>query len=186
MKIQMGVVTALILAATFSRLIPHPWNFTAVGAMALFGAACFSNRLLAFAIPLAAMWLGDVALNNTVYSSLNHGRVWLFPDAFPWVYAAFVLIAFSGFIMLKKVRLLPVIGASLSASVIFFLVTNLGVWMGSTLYPQTVSGLYTCYIAGLPFFWNTVAGDLFYCGILFGAFELAKYGLPALRKEQAA
>jgi len=80
----------------------------------------------------------------------------------------------------KKIKLKNVIGAGLSASIIFFLVSNFGVWLGSPMYPQNISGLITCYITGIPFFGNTIGGDLFYSAVLFGTFELAKYKFPKL------
>jgi hypothetical protein len=179
-NIRFAIITLMILAAAFSRLIPHPWNFAPIGAMALFGAAYFSNRIVAFIIPLVSMWLSDVVIYNTSFSSFNHNKLWLFPQTFPWGYAAFMLITLAGFGLLKKIKLPAIIGASLTASVIFFLVSNFGCWLGNVTYPQTLTGLFACYGAGIPFFWNTLAGDLLYCGLLFGAFELAKYKFPKL------
>jgi hypothetical protein len=184
-NIRFGVITLMILAAAFSRLIPHAWNFTAIGAAALFGAAYFSNRIIAFVIPLLSLWLSDIVMNNTIYSSFNGNKLWLFPDTFPWYYLGFIMVTLVGFGLLKKVKISSVIGASISASVIFFLVSNFGSWIGNVAYPQNASGLIACYTAGIPFFWSTVAGDLFYCGLLFGAFELAKMKFPVLQTQKA-
>jgi hypothetical protein len=184
-NIRFGIITLIILAAAFSRLIPHPWDFTAVGATALFGAAYFSNRFVAFVVPLFAMWLSDIVMNNTVYASFHGNKLWLFPETFPWYYAGFALVTLVGFGLLKKVKFSSVIGAGISASLVFFLVSNFGVWLGNAAYPQNVSGLVACYTAGIPFFWNTVAGDLFYCGVLFGVFELAKMKFPVLQTQRA-
>ncbi len=181
-NVRTGVITLTVLAAAFSRLIPHPWNFTAIGATALFGAAYYSNRLLALSIPLLALWLSDLVMNNTIYSGFNNHSLWLFPSSFPWDYAAFLLVGVTGMGLLKKINLTRVIGASVTASVVFFLASNFGCWLGSALYPHSLGGLMLCYGAGIPFFWNSVAGDLFYCGILFGAFELAKFKFQVLGK----
>ncbi|MDX1666478.1 MAG: DUF6580 family putative transport protein, partial [Saprospiraceae bacterium] len=78
------------------------------------------------------------------------------------------------------------LGSSLLASVVFFLITNFGVWAGSPLYPPTAEGLAACYIAGIPFFWNTLLGDLFFTGALFGAFELLSRQVPALSSTRSS
>lgn len=178
-NLRFGIIIMMILAAAFSRIIPHPLNFAPIGAMAIFGAAYFSNRIIAFAIPILSLWVSDLVLNNTVYASYNE-HIWLFPTGFPWIWLAFVLITLAGIFLLKKVKIGSVIGASLSASVIFYLASNFICWPGNPLYTQNLSGLVTCYIAGIPFFWNTLAGDLFYSAVLFGAFELVKKKFPKL------
>ena len=94
--------------------------------------------------------------------------------------AAFILITLVGFFLLKKIKLTTVIGAGLSASIIFFLVSNFGVWLGNPMYPQNISGLMACYVTAIPFFGNTISGDLFYSAVLFGTFELAKHKFPKL------
>ena len=78
-NIRFRVISLMMLAAAFSRILPHPWNFTPLGAMALFGAAYYSNRILAFVMPLLALWLGDLVMYNTVYSSFHNHKLWLFP-----------------------------------------------------------------------------------------------------------
>ena len=184
-NIRFGIITLMVLAAAFSRLIPHPWDFTTVGATALFGAAYFSNRIIAFVIPLLSLWLSDIVMNNTIYSSFHGNKLWLFPDTFPWYYIGFAMVTLLGFALLKKVKFSSVIGASISASLIFFLVSNFGSWIGNATYPQNINGLIICYTASIPFFWNTLAGDLFYCGVMFGAFELAKMKFPVLQMQRA-
>ena len=89
---------------------------------------------------------------------------------------------FGRIFLAQKNKTTNVIGASLSASVIFFLVSNFGCWPGNPSYTQDFSGLATCYAAGIPFFWNTIGGDLFYSAVMFGIFELAKYRFPVLAK----
>jgi hypothetical protein len=179
-SLRMPIITALILLAAFSRLIPHPPNFAPIGAMALFGAAYFSQRHLSFLIPIISMWLSDLVLNNVVYGQYFDHFVWFY-DGFYWTYGAFIIIGFFGFVLLKKVKLKNVIIASLSASVLFFLISNFGVWASGTMYPHSLNGLISCYAAGVPFFKNTLLGDLVYCGALFGAFEFAQYKIPQLR-----
>ncbi len=188
-KLRIGILAIIIFAAATSRLLPHPYNFTPIGAMGLFGAAHFSRRWLAFALPFAALWISDLMLINVVYSQYYEGFQWF---GHGWVYAAFGLIVLLGFALLRRINARNVFAASVLASGIFFLVTNFGVWLSSPLYPQNLTGLLACYAAGLPFasmelapplgfLLNGVLGDLFYCGVLFGAFAWAQQRFPALQ-----
>lgn len=180
LHLRFGVIALMVLLAAFSRLLPHPPNFAPIGAMALFGAAYFSQRYLSFLIPIISMWLADLVLNNVVYSQYFDHFVWFY-QGFYWTYGAFILIGLIGFVALKRVKIQNLILASLSASIIFFLLSNFGVWASTTMYPKDFSGLITCYAAGLPFFKNTVMGDFVYTGVLFGAFELAQRRIPFLQ-----
>ncbi len=183
LNLKFGVLALMILLAALSRLMPHPPNFTPVGAMALFGAAYFSRRYLAFVIPFVALWASDLFLNNVVYAKMYpeyyQGFTWF---GNTWVYASFALIVVLGFLCLKKVKPLQLIGTSLLASMLFFLLTNFGVWASSlgTIYTKDFTGLMACYGAGLPFFWNTILGDVLYVGALFGSFEFLKSRYPQL------
>lgn len=183
-KFRTGILLLMILMAALSRLLPHPDNVTPVGAMALFGGAYFSRKYLAFLVPLLAMWLSDLVLNNLIYARLYpdyyEGFVWM---GNLWVYASFVLIGIVGIRLLKKVSVRKLVGASLIGSILFFLVTNFGSWMVDPMYPKTTSGLLAAYGAGIPFFRNTLLGDLLYCGVLFGVFELAKSQWTVLRRQ---
>jgi len=177
-NLRSGILILLIVAAALSRLLPHPFNFTPIGAMALFGAAYFSDRRLAFVVPFAAMWLSDLWLNNVVYGNAA-GFQWM---GNLWVYGSFLLISMMGFVLLRKVKVFAVLGTGVLASILFFLITNFSVWLGSTVYPQNLAGLMLCFEAGIPFFGNTLAGDLFYCAVLFGGFEWAQQRIPALSR----
>lgn len=164
----------IIFLAALVRLLPHPHNFTPLGAMALFGGAYFGRRVVAVLAPLAALWISDLILNNLI---LKPQFPQYYPEGFIWfnstsIYLAFVLIAVLGWTILHKASVTRLFGASLGASALFFLVTNFAVWQGSSVYPQNPEGLIACYIAGIPFFWNTLLGDLTYTAIMFGGFEL--------------
>ncbi len=176
--LRTGILFLLILLAAVSRLLPHPYNFTPIGAMALFGAAHFERRWLAFVLPLAAMWLSDLALNNILYSAYYDGFVW---GGSALVYASFALIALLGMAVLRRFSWGRLLGSSLAASVIFFLVTNAGVWLSDPVYARDLTGLMASYAAGLPFFGNTLLGDLFYCGALFGGYAFLAYRFPRLQ-----
>jgi len=170
LNLRFSVITLMILLAAMSRLLPHPPNFAPIGGMALFGAAYLSKRYWAFFVPLVAMWISDLVLNNVVYGAYFERFVWFYNGSL-FTYGAFALIVVFGMFMLKKVRLPNLIASALGASVIFFLVSNFGVWFSGMMYPRTFGGLLACYTAGIPFFQNTLLGDLVYTGVLFGAFE---------------
>lgn len=178
--LRFSVISAMILLSALTRLIPHPPNFAPIGAMALFGAAYYSKRRWAFIIPIAAMFVSDLILNNVAYGQYFDGFVWFYAGSL-FTYGAFALIVLLGMFTLKAVRVTKVIFCSLGASAIFFIVSNFGVWFSGTMYAKDLSGLITCYIAGIPFFQNTLAGDLVYCAALFGAFEYSAIKIPELR-----
>ena len=169
------VLTAMILVAVATRLVYHfnpgmvPPNFSPVEAVALFGGAYFADRRLALLVPLVAMALSDIVIGF-------HGLLWL-------VYGCIAVSTVMGFALRGKVGVTRVVGFSLAGSILFFIVTNFGVWLGSTMYPQALEGLMACYVAGLPFFKNTVLGTLFYAGLLFGGFALLRARAPQLRAQ---
>jgi hypothetical protein len=169
---RFGIVAIMVVFAALSRLLPHPYNFTPIGGMALFGAAYFTKKFCVFFIPLLAFWLSDLILNNVVYTAYFEGFQWA-SISFLFVSISFIAIALFGIIWLKKVTSGKLIAASLIASIIFFLVTNFGSWLidPMAIYPKTPTGLAAAYAAGIPFFWNTLLGDLFYTAVLFGTHE---------------
>ena len=179
------VVAVLILLAAASRLLPHWPNFGPVGAMALFGAAAFDRRWLAFVVPFAALYLSDLALNNLVYAQYYDG---FYAGFNLWVYAGFALTILLGFGLLRgrAFSWLRIGGATLAGTLLFFFLTNFGVWLGSAFYPQTGAGLLAAYVAGLPFLLNSAAGNLFFAGLLFGgARYLAPRPTPAAATDRA-
>lgn len=177
---RLAALCGLILLAAFSRLIPHPPNFAPIGAMALFGGAAFADRRLAFVVPLAAMFLSDLAIGiRSGDLSLGMHRL------IPVVYGSFALIVCLGFWLRRRRTLVPIAGASLAGSLVFFVLTNFGVWALGSSYPKTWEGLVACYVAGIPFFHNTLLGDAFYNTLLFGGLALAEYRFPVLRERPA-
>jgi hypothetical protein len=151
--------------------VPHPPNFTPIGAMALFSGAYLSRRTLAFVAPIAAMLLSDVVLG--------------FHSGMPFVYGSVALIVVIGWLALQHRSPVRIGAAALVGSVLFFAVTNFGTWALSGMYPLTFAGLTACYVAAIPFFQNTLAGDLFYAGVLFGGFALLERSVPAIRQGAA-
>ena len=160
-----------ILAAAALRLVPHPPNFTPIGAMALFSGAYVRRRSLAFVAPLAAMLLSDAVIG-------------FYPGM--WVtYLAVALIVVIGWLALPKVSVLRVGSVAITSSVLFFIMTNFGTWALSSMYPHSLAGLTACYAAAIPFFQNTLASDVFYAVVLFGGFRLAEHLAPQLREGRA-
>ena len=149
----------LIWGAAAARILPHPSNFAPIGAMALFGGAHLAGRK-AWITPLLAMFISDVFLG--------------FHSTMPWVYGSFFLITLLGRRVQKRVNPVNLMGASLVASILFYLVTNFGVWFSTSMYPKTLAGLTQSYFMALPFFRNTILGDLFYSSVLFGSYALVK------------
>ena len=164
---RLAALFSAIVAAAALRLVPHPPNFSPIDAMALFSGAYLGRRWVAFAAPLAALFLSDLVLG------FYHGMA--------TVYATVALIVAIGWSLSSRRSPLRIAGAAVAGSVTFFLITNLGMWLFSGFYPLTSAGLAACYVAAIPFFQNTVAGDLFYAALLFGGFALAERMLPRLR-----
>jgi hypothetical protein len=173
-------LAALIFIAALSRVIPHPPNFSPIEAVALFGGAYFARRHWALLVPLAAMFASDLVLGV-----LNGGIYWdYFASAgYLLVYVCIALSTVLGFGLRGKVNGRNVLGYSLAGSVLFFVVTNFGAWLGSPAYPQTGAGLLAAYVAGVPFFQWTVLGTLAYAALLFGGFELLRRRVPALQAQ---
>lgn len=151
-------VATLIIIAVITRFLPHPANFTAIGAIALFGTARLNDKRLAFILPIAAMLVSDLFI----------------PFGFnPSVYFSFVLIAILGLSLRNTKNPLAIGAGSLASSLIFYIITNFAVWMGDNgvMYSKGIDGLWMSYVSAIPFFWNGLAGDLFFTSILFGAYE---------------
>ena len=165
---RLAAIFAAILIAAVLRLVPHPPNFTPIGAMALFSGAYLGRKgVIAFAAPLGALLLSDLVLG--------------FYRGMPTVYFSVALVVIIGWLSLQRVSPLRIGAAAIASSVLFFVVTNFGMWLSSGFYPRTLAGLEACYIAAIPFFQNTVAGDLFYATLLFGGWKIAETLMPRLR-----
>lgn len=159
-KLGMFIAITLIALAVVSRIMPHPANFAPIAAIALFGGAILPRRL-AITVPLSAMIISDllIGLHPTIM--------------FTW--GSFALIALVSSTKFKHITPLAVIGSSLGASVFFYLVTNFGVWAEGRLYAYTFSGLSHSYYNALPFFRNTLLGDVVFTSALFGLYATSQY-----------
>lgn len=165
------VLTLLVIAAALTRvmplLIPHIWNFTAVGALAIFAGAQFNDKRLAFIMPLMAMALSDLFIGNG-FSML--------------VYTGFIAMVACGYLIRRKVSVTNVILASFISASVFYLITNFAFFYPVTLYPHNVSGILASYTAALPFFRNMLIGNLVFSAVLFTSFYLLSKRYPVLVK----
>ena len=150
-----------VFIAALLRLLPHPPNVAPIAALALFGGAYLGKRY-ALAVPFCAMLTSDMFLG--------------FHATMPYVYGSFFATGIVGLWLARHKTVRNTIAATLGSSLLFFLVTNFGVWAQDALYPKTFDGLILSYAMGLPFFRNTLVGDFFFVGILFGGYELARFG----------
>lgn len=160
------------MAAALSRLLPHPYNFSPVAAMALLGGAVFTRKSLAFLLPLGALFLSDLCFQLFTPVPGFYGGGQLIN------YGAFALIVALGWILIPRLHARNVVIASLAASTLFFLVSNLATWIfagGTAPYTRDAAGLLNTFVLGIPFFGNTLLGDLFYCGVLFGSYALIRH-----------
>ena len=174
-------VLLLILVGALSRLIPHPANFTAVGAIALFAGAQIKSQRFAFLVPVLALWISDLLINNILYASYYDSFVF-FTEGFAYMAFAMVLAVMIGEQLLSKFSVGRLFSGSLLSALLFFVITNFGVWLSATsIYPATAEGLLLCYEAAIPFFRNDALGTWVYSGVLFGLYNWVanKSVLPA-------
>ena len=181
LNLHTGVLSIIILLAAFTRIMPHPPNFSPMAAIGLFGAAHFAKKWQAFFIPLIGIWVSDFVINNYVYNISSSNFVWFY-SGFYWQYMSYILIIFTGlFIFNRGISLTKTAGGMISSSGIFFLVSNFGVWAGGTMYPKNFGGLITCYAAGVPFIHNTIISDVLFTTVLFGTYYLLQVEYSSLK-----
>lgn len=162
--LTIGIIPLLIL----TRFLPHPDNFSPFAAAFLFAGAYLGNKWYAYALPLTILFFTDMFLG--LYPSIG------------FTYIAYVLTVVTGHFIKNKSSIAQVGIGALMASLIFYVVSNFGVWAIDGLYTRNLSGLVNCYVMALPFLKNTLLGNLVYSGILFSTFELAKRNIPALQR----
>lgn len=150
----------LITLGIAARFLPHPANFAPIGAIAIF-SGLYLPKKWALALPLAAMFFSDLFIGFYAWPVMVS------------VYAGFIAIGLIGLAVRQNKKLSTVLGGTILGSVIFYLLTNGAVWAFGSLYPPTLSGLMQSYTMAIPFFRNSLLGDLFYTGALVGAYEAA-------------
>ena len=169
-NIILGIVALAVATRVMTpALLGHPSNFAPVGAIALFSGAYLGKRALSFIVPIVSVIVGDLLLNTLYYGGIEL----LYPGWY-WQYVSYIAIVGVGLLLRDRVKVSSVGAASISSSVLFFLVTNFGVWLSMDMYPHTPAGLALCYTAALPFFGGTLVGDLFFSALMFGSVKFAR------------
>ena len=167
---QFFTILVMILLAGLTRLLPHLPNLTPIGAIALFSGAKLKG-INCFLLPMIIMLFTDTIIG--------------FHNTMVFVYGSFLIITLLGTILQNKTTYLRIFGSALTASVIFFLITNFGVWIVGPMYPKTIAGLGQAYFMGIPFFRNTLLGDLIYTPVLFYGYSFIANKLVHLNKNYA-
>ncbi len=157
----------IVIAAALYRILPHPVNFTPVGAIALFAGAKFADKYLAIIVTLCAMLLADLFLG--------------FYNTMAFVYAGITAIVVIGFWLQKKNSVPRLLTATLSGTVAFFILSNLGVWLMTDMYTHNTAGLVATYVAALPFLQNSLISNLLFVSVFFGAFHWLESRYQQLR-----
>ena len=156
------LIILFIMVGVFTRIVPHPPNFTAIGAIALFGGAFIKDKRLALLIPTIIMLISDLILGYELILS---------------VYVSFIIMVGLGWSLKIKQTIGKIINISLLGSVLFFLITNFSVFLTSSMYQKNIIGLIECYTLGIPFFLNTFLSNIIYAIIIFYGFRMVKQRL---------
>ena len=165
----MFYLIALLVAA--SRFLPHPPNVACVGALGLF-AGCYVASYRAYLLPIGALLVSDIV--GQIFGVAGMG--FYNPVAMASVYAGMAASVFIGRWLAKNDSPLRIVGGSVAVSTVFFAVSNLGVWLAGW-YPATPTGLFACYFNALPFYGYTLAGDMAFSAVLFGAWQASGYSV---------
>jgi Family of unknown function (DUF6580) len=180
-NLRFGVLLGIVSFATIARiatppLLGHPSNFSPIDAIALFSGCYFAGKSSKFIIPLLSVWFGDLFID---YMYVH--KFMLFYSGCYWQYGCYILMVIIGMMLSDKVKPLNILGAGVSSSLLFFIVSNFGVWVGSGMYPHSILGITECYTAAIPFYNSTLLSDLLYSALFFGVFELAQRKVPAIQ-----
>lgn len=168
MNLKVITLITIIFSLALFRLMPHLPNVSPVAAMALFGGACFTDKRLAFIVPFLAMLFSDLILG--------------FHHTMLYVYTGFGLTVMIGIWLQYHMKVVNIAMAAVASSLLFFLLTNFGVWFTSSLYPASMQGLVQTYIAGIPFFQNSLIGNLVFTAMIFSGYALLKNSVRILRQ----
>jgi len=141
----------LIIVLSFSRLIPHPWNFTPILAMGIFSGFYFKNFILSSFVVIFSMFIGDLFLG--------------FHSTMLFTYASLIIAVVLG-LFINKFKFTEILFSGLASSVCFFVVTNFGAWLTLEMYEKNLAGLFLSYVLAIPFFHNTLISTLFYLIVL--------------------
>lgn len=155
-------------------------NYSPLAAITLFAGAYFKGNARVLLVPLLTIFISDVILYATVYK--DHGNGLLY-DGWLWVYGAFLLMALAGKFILRRLTLHRMAAAIVAAVFIHWIVTDLGVWAGSSTYPQTLAGFYACLAAAIPFELRLLTATVVYSAVMFGVFGFVQQRYPILQAD---
>lgn len=165
----LGIITLVAV----SRLLPHPPNFAPLGAIAVFASVTFGNKFLKYALPILLAIITDFILVLTVNAAFSSPAAHFGSYGIYIIYATYPLMGIMAHFFNSKGNIhsqpKKIMGLSLISSIVFFIVSNFVVWLGGW-YGYSIAGLGACFVAAIPFFHNTVGGDLFYNAVLFGSY----------------
>ncbi|MBT3539304.1 hypothetical protein HOF40_01255 [Candidatus Parcubacteria bacterium] len=156
------LISILLVVGFGARLLPHPANFAPIGALALFGGL-YLPRKWALILPLGAMLASDIIIGFYSWQIMLS------------VYVCFALVVGIGLLVRKNKKFHTILGGTVLGSILFFLITNAAVWGFGSIYTINFSGLMQSYYMALPFFRNSLLGDLFFTGVLVGTAESVQY-----------
>jgi hypothetical protein len=152
-------------------------NFSPLGAMAIFGGAYFDKRWKAIVFPLMTLFVSDLILHQTVFKSYSHGILY---GGWYWVYGAIALMTIAGRWIMEKLTIARFFVSVLACVLIHWIVTDIGVWYGSSKFSQDIAGFIDCLILAIPYELKFLAGTVVYGAILFGGFEWMKQKVPGM------
>ena len=174
MNKQNLIILVILVVGIMTRLIQEfPPNFGAVGAIALFGGAYFSNRLTGLLLPIAVLFGSDLLFGLTGLGTAYY-------SAQPYVYISFAMVVLIGLVLRNNATPLKIAGGSVAGSILFYIVSNMGVWLTTTMYSNSFNGFITCFVEAIPFFRNTLAGDLVFNAVFFGSAYLISQKFPKI------
>ena len=152
----------LILVLSFSRMIPHPWNFSPILAAGIFSGFYFRQFILSSMIVVLSMFIGDLYLG--------------FHDTMIFTYIS-LIVAVSLGLFIKNLKFTSILFSGILSSISFYIITNFGAWLTLPMYEKTFSGLVQSYVLAIPFFHNTLISTLLYLLILKLIFDFSKKGI---------
>lgn len=165
-RTQIIFVATLIAVGAFTRLIPHAPNFTAMGALALYGGWALRKPALGLAVSLGVLFLTDLVIG-------------LYPGM-EWTYIGLMSMVLVGSVTPSRMSVFSFAASGLGGSVLFFLLSNIGAWITLDMYTKDLPGLMMAYTSSIPFFGNFVLGTLFFGALALGAHIAARKRIPAL------
>ena len=156
---ELLIALIFILIGVILRFVPHPPNFSPITAIALFGGVYFSKKI-AILLPIIALIISDMFIGYYELSLMTS------------VYVSFLFVVGLGFWLKKHKKWYNILGCAIIGSLSFFIITNFAVWVFTPWYLKNITGFFECYLMALPFFRNTLLGDLFFVPIFFGIYEI--------------